>query len=152
MVFHFDNNKSMQIVFYVLPSNSDDQYYDFILKFVQKSYNLENKILIYSDQDECQNLDQLLWFDHHDTFIPHAILDEVDSSFAKLPVALTYSDNIVAKAEDFVLILQQSIPETLPKCNRIVEIVDQDQTRVQFSRLRYKEYKAKGYDIKTHKM
>ena len=61
----------MNIDFFILPNQDDERLCQFIGAQVKSYYEAGKTVVIYAEDELCQRLDSLLWFDAEDDFLPH---------------------------------------------------------------------------------
>ena len=133
-----------QIDFY---ANVDDKLAT-ACRIVAKAYGLKHRVVIVCpDAETVQRLDRLLWTSPATGFIPHCRAR--DSLAAVTPVIL--DDGGSEPLHDQLLVnLRGEWPPFFGRFERLIEIVSLDEDDKQQARERYKFYRDRGYEIRTH--
>jgi len=137
------------ISFYILPTNSDQGRFQFVCKLAEKIYRTTNKVYILTDTEaQSKKLDDLLWSFRAGSFVPHQV-------YAEFPPAtenrvLMGSANAPENWQQTIINLSSRCPENLEKSERILEILDRNETIKQSGRERYRGYKQSGFSINTY--
>lgn len=99
------------------------------------------------DAATAQNVDRLLWSASPLAFVPHC--QAADPLAARTPVVIDHEG--VAPAHDEVLLnLRAEWPPVFSRFRRLIEIVSHDDEDRAHARARFKFYRDRGYDIRTH--
>lgn len=137
-----------QIDFYILQNERAGQRDRTLCQLVQKIYGLGHEICILAEgPTDARQLDQLLWTFNPNSFIPHEIEDGSHQCSSPIRITLPDQDN---PATDVLINLRPTIPQHPDQHQRIVEIIDGDDTRRQTGRERYRQYQSLGLTIETH--
>lgn len=133
-----------QIDFY---TNSDDKIAT-ACRIVMKGYAAGRKIIaVCSDADMAQRLDRMLWTTPATGFIPHCSSRDPLAAVTPIVIDTTGADPV----HDEVLVnLCDEWPPLFGRFERLIEIVTLDDEDRQRARTRYKFYRDRGYDIRTH--
>jgi DNA polymerase III subunit chi len=114
---------------------------------IEKSLERGWRVIVHAASEErIEALDSQLWTFRDDSFLPHGTWREAESS--EQPVLLTvYDDNPNAAAVRF-LVDGAPVPANADAYQRIVVIFDgEDPDAVAEARERWKEGRAKGFDV-----
>jgi len=117
-------------------------------RIVAKGYSLKNRIIVFCpDPETAQRVDRLLWMTPATGFIPHCA-----PSDALAPVTPVIVDHAGAEpVHDQVLLnLRAEWPPFFGRFERLIEIVSVDDEDRRQARERYKFYRDRGYEIRTH--
>ena len=99
------------------------------------------------DAETAQRFDRLLWLAPSTGFVPHCAPE--DPLAAETPVIVDCrGDNLLH--EDVLLKLRPELPPVLGRIQRLVEKVNQDYHDRLAARERYRFYRDRGYEIRTH--
>ena len=122
---------------------------EFTSRLTEKIYRQGHQLHIHTaDASMAEHLDMLLWSYRDISFIPHErTLDAADNT----PVTIGHSES--APACDGILInLANDVPKFFSRFERVVEIVDGDNSHRQQGRVRYKYYRDRGYELTSHEI
>ncbi|NNF96591.1 MAG: DNA polymerase III subunit chi [Halobacteria archaeon] len=139
-----------RIDFYIVDSDKKLSRALLACRLAEKAYSLQNQIYIYTaDELQANELDELLWIYRAGSFVPHQQLRAVDDQ--DCPVLIGHAD--APEGLNQVLInLDMAVPLFFSRFERVVEIVNQDETQRQQARERFKFYRDRGYDLHTHNL
>ena len=140
-----------QASFYILPSASHSERYLFACKLIEKAYRSGEFCYVYTDSpQQSQQLDNQLWTFKENSFIPHQIYDEELPEYEK--TILIGSQPAPEKWQRLIFNLSSHYPEHLSQTDRVLEILDNNETLKQAGRDRFRQYKKDGFDMTTHDM
>ncbi|WP_162896558.1 DNA polymerase III subunit chi [Cysteiniphilum halobium] len=143
----------MNIDFFILPSQDDERFYQFVSVQVKSYYENGKTVAVYAEDALCQELDARLWFDGDDEFLPHAYMAEVSQDYAKLPVVLISEPTSVTGVNKNILIdLTLNNMPANNELKHLVKIVDQEPSRLQASRRYYKTLQQQGFVVNVQKL
>jgi DNA polymerase-3 subunit chi len=119
-----------------------------VCELVKRAYTAEQPTLILArSQEQADELDAKLWEFDEDSFIPHQIAgDEDDALTAVLiapPGAATADRTLVVNLRD------ECAEGTF---ERVLEVVAADSAERDGSRVRWSEYKRRGFELTKHDM
>ena len=117
-------------------------------KLTAKARSLGLRVTLFCpDRDTASRLDRMLWSVPETGFMPHCRLD--DPLAAVTPVLIDSSGE--NPLHDEVLInLHNEWPVCFSRFQRLAEIVCADDADRGEARVRYKFYRDRGYEIRTH--
>ena len=119
-------------------------------KLVDKVYRMKHNIYIHTDSEtNAQQLDNVLWTFKPGSFIPHSICKP--GIPCKEPVIIGYQDQ-PPEYHDVLVNLSDDVPLFFSQFNRVAEFVDADENARTMARTRFKFYKDRGYELKTHEL
>jgi DNA polymerase III subunit chi len=103
-----------------------------------------------ADAASAQQFDRMLWSASPLTFVPHCAVNHPLA--ARTPVVIDHEGLINTQpAHDEVLLnLRDEWPPAFSRFQRLIEIVSQDEADRLSARARFKFYRDRGYDIRTH--
>ena len=114
-----------------------------------KALQQNKRMLIYAPQPElAQRIDRMLWTTQAVSFIPHCTAQ--DPLAAETPVLITVDGEAPAAAYDVLLNLSAGCPPFFERHERLLEIVAQEEEQVLAGRARFKFYRERGYEIRSH--
>ena len=117
-------------------------------RIASKAYSLGRKIMIYCpDADVAKRLDRSLWTLPPTSFVPHCSAGDALASIT--PIIVDFRGD--TPAHDQVLVnLRAEWPPFFGRFERLIEIVSREEEDRQLARERFKFYRDRGYDIRTH--
>lgn len=142
-----------QVDFYLLENQVTDGPNKFVSHFCNKLLKLEKKTLVVTDTPEqSQHLDQLMWSFSDTSFVAHDRLPATKSpqSIIHIIEAPQFSASLTEDDYHVMINLCHSVPLFSHHFERIVEIIDADESSKAIARQRYKHYQTEGFSLKTH--
>jgi DNA polymerase III subunit chi len=117
-------------------------------RLVNKAYGQGMRVLVACpDQRVAQRLDQLLWTTPALGFVPHCYSQ--DPLAASTPVILDVT-GAEPLHDDLLVNLHHDRPAAFSRFRRLVEIVSNDDEDRRVARERFKFYRDRGYEIRSH--
>ena len=140
-----------EVSFYILPSESLQERYEFACKLIEKAYRSGSFCYVLTDDaEQSRHLDDLLWTFRAGSFIPHQLytgeLPGIDN------VILIGSIPAPENRQKTVFNLSSHYPEITAKTERILEILDNSETTKAAGRERYRRYQQSGMTVTAHKI
>lgn len=117
-------------------------------RLAAKAYGAELRVVVCCpDAETASRFDRMLWTTPAIAFIPHCLA--ADPLAPRTPIVIDYADS--APTHDEVLLnLRPEWPPHFSRFQRLIEIVSVDDEDRQRARERYRFYRDRGYDIRTH--
>lgn len=142
----------MIVNFFILQTQDDRSYLQFVSTKIKLYYQDCKTIVIYSKDKVAKELDELLWFDKDDCFIPHFHMGRESLEYIHLPVLLISDESLLKNIKKDILInLRAQVVSEYERFEYLVKIVDQQPLRLQESRRFYKELQQKAITVNIHK-
>ena len=138
-----------QIDFYILKSAGDGAARHFACRLIEKIYKQGHRVFVRLDTlPDVQDFDQLLWTFSQGSFVPHAMqgTPEVEES----PV-IVGQEASQAQADVLVNLCEDPSPEA-EQYPRVAEIIAQDDGSKTAGRARFRQYRERGFELKTHEI
>jgi len=140
-----------EVSFYILPSESAQERYEFACKLIEKAYRSGCFCYVLTDNaEQSQKIDDLLWTFRAGSFIPHQIYTGELPNIEK--VILIGSLDAPENWQKTLFNLSSHYPEIGPQTERILEILDNSEITKELGRNRYRQYQQSGVTITTHKI
>ena len=119
-----------------------------VCELVKRAYAAEQPALILArSQEQADMLDEKLWEFDENSFIPHQLAGDEDD--AATPVVIA-APGVATADRPLVLNLRD---ECAPGAfERVLEVVAADPAEREGSRVRWTEYKRRGFDLAKHDM
>jgi DNA polymerase-3 subunit chi len=109
-----------------------------------------HKVVIYApDGETARAIDRMLWITPPTAFLPHVTSDH--RLAAETPVVIA-RDAEALPHDDVLINLGSDEPASFARFSRLIEIVGHDEGDTQAARGRYRFYRDRGYEIRTHKL
>jgi DNA polymerase-3 subunit chi len=117
-------------------------------RIAAKAYGLGNRMhVLCPDSETAARLDRLLWTTPATGFIPHCAPN--DALVAETPIIVDHRGD-TPLCDQVLLNLRAEWPPFFARFERVVEIVSLDEEDRGCARERYKFYRDRGYEIRTH--
>ena len=143
-----------QVDFYVRSGASRDALDGFACRLVEKVWQRGHHVLVVTASDAAaRRFDDLLWTFRDESFVPHRRIDANDPAAAEPasePVIVSTPGTWGGEL-DVLLNLTPSVPEEAARAARIAEIVPAEGTGREAGRQRFREYRDRGFEIRTHR-
>ncbi|MEI6068913.1 MAG: DNA polymerase III subunit chi [Methylococcaceae bacterium] len=140
-----------EVSFYILPSESTQERYEFACKLIEKAYRSGCFCYVLTDNaEQSQKIDDLLWTFRAGSFIPHQIYTGELPALEK--IILIGSLDVPELWQKTVINLSSYCPKQVDKIERILEILDNSEATKELGRDRYRHYQQSGITITTHKI
>ncbi len=118
-------------------------------RLAAKALQQKKRMLIYAPQPEvAQRIDRMLWTAQAVSFLPHCAAG--DPLAAETPLLIAADDTPPAAVCDVLLNLAQDTPPFFERHGRLLEIVAQAEEDLSAGRARFKFYRDRGYEIRSH--
>jgi DNA polymerase-3 subunit chi len=100
-----------------------------------------------ADAATAQSFDRMLWTASPLAFVPHC--QAAHPLAARTPVVIDH-EGLTPAHDEVLLNLRAEWPPVFSRFQRLIEIVSQDDADRAGARERYKFYRDRGYEIRTH--
>ena len=141
-----------RVDFYVLATSSPHERRVLACKLTEKAWRQGMKVYLHTaSETETGILDNLLWTFRQGSFIPHQKASASPSEREEIDV-LIGSGEPPAGFRDLLINLTLDMPPDFDQCQRVAELVDEDETVRAEGRRRYAAYKQQGHALETHKL
>ncbi len=140
-----------EISFYILSTIGAEARYAFACKLIEKAYRSGYFAYVITDSDsQSEWLDQLLWTFRPTSFVPHQIYRGSLPEFANTVLI----GNIPAPEawQRVILNLSSHPPANLTHTEKVLEILDNDESLKVMARQRFRYYKQLGIEPITHRL
>jgi len=117
-------------------------------RLAAKAYGADKRVLVCCpDADAAGRLDRMLWTTPAIGFIPHCLAS--DALAPETPILIDYRGDEPAH-DEILLNLRPEWPPLFSRFQRLIEVVSLDDEDRRLARERYKFYRDRGYEIRTH--
>ena len=140
-----------EVSFYILSSASEQERCLFACKLAEKAYRSGEYLFLQTGSErQSRMLDDLLWTFRAGSFVPHQIdSGEVPANANRILIG---TGDAPQNRQKIIVNLSPQPPENLQQTERILEILNADETIKQAGRQRYRHYQQLQLAITTHKM
>ena len=139
-----------RIDFYILPSDAPEARWHFVGRLADKAARPGHRVLIAVDNTEqAKALDEHLWAQPEDSFLPHRRLGDTDAP----PAAVEITDSEQCGDHRDVLInLRTAVPSHFEQFERLAEVVIQAPEVLKTTREHFSFYKSRGYPVRHQQL
>lgn len=140
-----------EISFYVLPTGSSQERYQFACKLIEKAYRSGAFPYVLTDSlQQSQLIDDLLWTFRSGSFVPHQVYSGEQPAIPY--TVLIGSSKPPENWQNTVVNLSSQCPQDFQRAERVLEILDNSEETKASGRDRYRQYQQAGIEITTHKL
>lgn len=134
-----------EINFYVSSSASSDAIYKLLPSLLERIVAQKHKVLIACNSEaEVKRVDKFLWECNAEKFIPHGTASQ---DFAEDQPILITNEEQNLNMSDILICLSGKTVSDFSSYLKVVDIFEGSEEQKQAGRVRWKEYKTKGYDL-----
>ncbi|MEY8766441.1 MULTISPECIES: DNA polymerase III subunit chi [Francisella] len=143
----------MKVEFRVLQTPDINQMLEVLITTVIKEYNERKTIAVLAPTGIAKQLDDDLWQDGQDSFIPHhcAITAREYNQYKNVPILITDNLFITSGYDVLINIMEVAVDPQRVKIKELKEFVYQEDRALQASRKKYVYYKNSNLEITTTK-
>jgi DNA polymerase-3 subunit chi len=135
-----------RVDFYVLQEQALIARYHFCCRLAEKAINHGHHIVIaVDDADQATTLSEYLWSFKPESFLPHDLQTESDTS----PIILVWEE-VEDQHHDLLINLRDTIPDGFSRFERVFEVVVQEESCLTSTRNHFQFYRDRGYPLKSH--
>ena len=139
-----------KIDFYILPEGEAQTRFNLACRLIEKAYKNRHRIYIHTEnQADAHQLDEMLWTYREDSFLPHNLYGEGPEPAPPIQIGF---DAHPEKHRDILINLSLQIPAFFQQFNRVLELVSNEANIQESARERFRNYRAQGIEITTHKL
>lgn len=119
-----------------------------VCELVKKAYAAEQPTLVLArSQEQAEALDDLLWAFDDESFIPHQLAGDEDDAITAVVIAAPG-----VETEDRPLVVNLRDECAPGAYERVLEVIAADSAERDGSRVRWTEYKRRGFDVAKYDM
>jgi DNA polymerase III subunit chi len=143
-----------QVDFYILGGASDDALLRLASRIAEKAVAQGQQVHLNAENDaQAVKLDEVLWTFSQSSFLPHRVVASTAADDAPAePVLIGAGVEITNGPWNTLINLAPSVPEFFSRYERVAEVVDGDSERRVRGRERYRYYRDRGYELRTHNL
>ncbi|AIT09788.1 DNA polymerase III subunit chi [Candidatus Francisella endociliophora] len=141
----------MDVEFQVLQTTEVKELLESVVKFVLAKYNEDLRVAILASTGIAKQLDESLWQDGKDSFIPHhcAINSREYNQYKNIPILVTDNLFITSGYDILINIMEVAVDPHRVKVKELKEFVYQEEQALLASRKKYVYYKKNNLNINT---
>lgn len=142
-----------RVDFYILDQSSSEARLSLACRLAAKAVEQHLEVLINTGTEtDAARLDELLWTFSQGSFIPHRRLDGPNDRDEGEPV-LIGNDRVPETGRWELLInLSLEVPGFFSRFERVAELVDAEPQNKAAGRERFRYYRDRGYELRTHRL
>ncbi|MFO7604201.1 MAG: DNA polymerase III subunit chi [Gammaproteobacteria bacterium] len=140
-----------RIDFYISPSHARQARQQLACRIADKAYQQDCKVYIHADSaEEARLMDELLWTFRQDSFLPHGLSASAEQ--ADCAIVIGHQPEPPHVDKEVLINLAPTVPLFFSQFERVVEMINEDETQKQHGRERYRFYRDRGYELNTHQL
>ena len=141
-----------QVDFYILTGNSPDERLRFACRLTDKALQQRHRVFVNTESAlMAEQLDTTLWTFRAGSFIPHRRLAN-DGKTITEPVVIGYEQEPPEETWDVMINLAVHVPDFFSRYQRVVEVIDGNEEHRSQGRDRFRFYRERGYELRTHNL
>lgn len=144
-----------RVDFYVSDEPGDIARLRLACRITEKAYLAKQKVVCYADAALLQRLDEMLWTFGDGSFVPHDTVTR-EGAACEAPVALTTgplpADPFIDPEASVLINLADAAPPCFERFARVAEFLDGRPEVRSAGRERFKAYRAKAIEPRTHNL
>jgi len=149
-----------QIDFYILSEDSEDARLRLACRLTEQAMHRKLGVyLLVETEGDARKLDELLWTFSQNSFVPHRLAWNLEAAVEEAVFIGCdgHAETVPfgrpeAPGWDLMINLADAVPESFGRYERLAEVVDAQPTRRELGRERYRYYRDRGYELKTHRL
>ncbi len=143
-----------RVDFYVIADESEAARLSVACRLAEKAHVHGHSVHVHTeDQAQAKSLDAFMWSFRDGGFVPHALVDDdINTRFpGAAPIQIGHGQEPGANTE-ILINLGASVPDFFSRLDRVMEIVGGNTATRASARERFKFYRDRGYDLKSHNL
>jgi DNA polymerase-3 subunit chi len=142
-----------RIDFYILDRPSSEARLLYACRLAEKAVLEAHEVLINTQSGtESARLDELLWTYSQGSFLPHRLQNDSGRADEGEHVLIGSGEEPVDGRSDFLINLSLEVPDFFSRFRRVAEIVGGEEEMKTAGRDRFRYYRDRGYDLRTHQV
>jgi DNA polymerase-3 subunit chi len=139
-----------RVDFYILTQPTKEARLTLACRIAEKAVLSDHEVLINAETDtDCARLDTLLWTFSQGSFLPHRRLSEAAANEGE-PVLIGAGQEPEDGRWDLLINLAPDVPEFFGRFSRVAELVGAEDDARAAGRERFRYYRDRGYELRTH--
>jgi DNA polymerase-3 subunit chi len=140
-----------RVDFYILDHGTPEARLTLACRIAEKAVRTDHEVLINTPSDaDSRRLDELLWTFSQGSFLPHRLLSDNAQSDEGEPVWIGSGQEPRDGRWDLLINLAPDVPEFFSRFSRVAELVGADDDSRAVGRERFRYYRDRGYELRTH--
>ncbi|HUF71615.1 MAG TPA: DNA polymerase III subunit chi [Gammaproteobacteria bacterium] len=139
-----------RVDFYILEQPTKEARLTLACRIAEKAVQSDHEVLINAESDtDCARLDGLLWTFSQGSFLPHRLLSHSAASEGE-PVLIGSGQEPEDGRWDLLINLAPDVPDFFGRFGRVAELVGAEEDARAAGRERFRYYRDRGYELRTH--
>jgi DNA polymerase III subunit chi len=139
-----------KVDFYVLGDAGTQAQHRFVCKLAEQAFEAGNRMYLRTPSPlESAALDELLWTFSDRAFLPHEIAGAAAPTHS-LVAALIGQGPAPEGYRTLLINTAGDVAADAAQFEQIAEVIDADPERKQLARIRFKQYRERGWTLETH--
>jgi DNA polymerase-3 subunit chi len=140
-----------RVDFYILDRPAKEARLTIACRLAEKAVNQDHEVLINTESEsESSRLDDLLWTFSQGSFLPHRMLADDSVADEGEPVSIGFGREPLDGSWDLLINLAPEVPEFFSRFSRVAELVGAEEADKAAGRERFRYYRDRGYELRTH--
>ena len=140
-----------RVDFYILEQATTEALLTLACRIAEKAVLSELEVLINTQSDaDSRRLDELLWTFSQGSFLPHRLLAGADEPDQGEPIWIGAGDEPRDGRWDLLINLATDVPVFFSRFSRVAELVGAETHSRAAGRERFRYYRDRGYELRTH--
>lgn len=142
-----------RIDFYILDQATNEACLTFACRLTAKAVQQKLEVLINAGSEaDGHRLDELLWTFSQGSFLPHRLISDQSRSDEGEPVLIGCGEEPAAGRFELLINMAAQVPEFFSRFERVAELVGAGEDNKAAGRERFRYYRDRGYELRTHKV
>ena len=123
---------------------------DYACRLIRKALDSGARVLVLVDEDLIVPLDEALWIHEPTSFVPHALAGSPQVQSGRCVVVLAHDVTDMAATFPVLINMRRELPDVPSQCEKLIELVSDDEEELSLARQRWKSYSQQGYAPVKH--
>lgn len=140
-----------RVDFYIVGHQAPEARLKLACRIAEKAVNSDHEVVINTESEtDSRRLDELLWTFSQGSFLPHRLLSDDGKADQGEPVTIGCGQEPRAGNWDLLINLAPEVPEFFGRFSRVAELVGDEAESRAAGRERFRYYRDRGYELRTH--
>lgn len=140
-----------RVDFYILDKPGRDGELTLACRLAEKAVQQNLEVLVNAESEaDGARLDELLWTFSQGSFLPHRRLADRSRADQGEPVLIGCGDEPADGPWDLLINLARTVPGFFSRFQRVAELVGAEEENKAAGRERFRYYRDRGYELRTH--
>jgi DNA polymerase-3 subunit chi len=140
-----------RVDFYIVDQPAKEALLSVACRIAEKAVNQNHEVLINTaSESESLRLNDLLWTFSQGSFLPHRVLGDGSTADEGEPVSIGSGCEPLDGSWDLLINLAPEVPGFFSRFSRVAELVGSEEADKAAGRERFRYYRDRGYELRTH--